>query len=483
VPRAARRRLHAALARLAGDATPAAAALLYELACDRAYGADFPNIRPWAGRAHAAAGRLGDAALLAGAEALLGLAEYRAGDIAAAERRRAAAADGLDRLDDPAIARRLDALFYTDWLELFLERYDDTIRHAQRGLTLAGRTGHLYLLDSLRVGATIGLLARGRLHDAHELADEAVDAARLDGNPQALSWALHARCRAAVLLGDTRPGVRDGEDALAAALAHDPSLLTRQTACRVAAALLDAGLPDRCAQVMLDAGGGPDLPHSEPGYRPIWYEALTRAALDLDQPDQARTWADRAHAAVADLPLPVARAAARRAHAAVLLAGGRPADAARQALAAAADAEHRGAVIDAARARILAGAALAAAGDQPTATATLQHAHAALDTCGARHLRDHAARQLRRLGHRVARQGRRTPSDPTADPLTAREREIAELVADGHTNRQIAARLYLSEKTIETHLSKLYAKLGVSTRGAMVATTRATGDPHTTDAQ
>jgi hypothetical protein len=290
---AARSRLQAARRTLAGDDAPESATLLYELASDRAYGADFPSIRAWATRAHAAL-RLDDAALLAGASALLGLADYRAGDFAGAESNLDEAADRLRRLDDDVVARRLDALFYTGWLALFLERFDDTVAHARRGLAVARRSGHGHLLDSFRVGATIALLARGHLRDAHELADDAVEAARLSGNPQALSWALQARCRAAVLLGDTRAGLRDGEDALALASGHDPSLLTRQAACRIAGAFLDAGQPDRCQQLMLVAAGGPELPYSEPGYRPLWYEALARAALAMASRPQ-RVGGTRAH--------------------------------------------------------------------------------------------------------------------------------------------------------------------------------------------
>ena len=51
--------------------------------------------------------------------------------------------------------------------------------------------------------------------------------------------------------------------------------------------------------------------------------------------------------------------------------------------------------------------------------------------------------------------------------LSGREREIAELVAEGKTNKAIAAELFLSEKTIESHLSRVFSKLGVSSRAAV----------------
>ena len=55
------------------------------------------------------------------------------------------------------------------------------------------------------------------------------------------------------------------------------------------------------------------------------------------------------------------------------------------------------------------------------------------------------------------------------DALTDREREVADLVATGITNREIAARLVLSEKTVERHLSRIFAKLGISSRAALAA--------------
>jgi DNA-binding NarL/FixJ family response regulator len=58
---------------------------------------------------------------------------------------------------------------------------------------------------------------------------------------------------------------------------------------------------------------------------------------------------------------------------------------------------------------------------------------------------------------------------PAAEPLSQRELEILELVAAGSTNREAAARLFISEATVKTHLLHIYAKLGVGDRAAAVA--------------
>ncbi|MFB6749493.1 response regulator [Streptomyces sp. NPDC056353] len=64
----------------------------------------------------------------------------------------------------------------------------------------------------------------------------------------------------------------------------------------------------------------------------------------------------------------------------------------------------------------------------------------------------------------------RAPKAPGGEPLSAREREVLALVARGTSNKEIARELFISEATVKTHLTHLYAKLGVSDRAAAVAT-------------
>jgi DNA-binding NarL/FixJ family response regulator len=106
------------------------------------------------------------------------------------------------------------------------------------------------------------------------------------------------------------------------------------------------------------------------------------------------------------------------------------------------------------------GRALAAVGERDAAIAVLQRAEEAFAGFGAERLRRDAARELRRLGRRV----QRLPAASGVDGLTAREREIAGLVAAGRTNREIAEQLVLSTRTVDAHLRRIYGKLGVRSR-------------------
>ena len=151
--------------------------------------------------------------------------------------------------------------------------------------------------------------------------------------------------------------------------------------------------------------------------------------------------------------------------AAIALHAGQPTIAAERALAAAAALESVAALWDAARARALAGRAFARAGERDRAVLELERAAAAFESFGSLRYRDQAERELRRLGrhfHHRTHAGTKDGSGLAA--LTERELQIARLVTDRKTNAQIAAELFLSHKTVETHLRNIFNKVGVETR-------------------
>jgi DNA-binding NarL/FixJ family response regulator len=201
------------------------------------------------------------------------------------------------------------------------------------------------------------------------------------------------------------------------------------------------------------------------GWRAYCLELLTRSWLALDRPAEAERAAASAAAWASIVQLPMAAAWADRAAAAVDLYAGDAAGAAKQALAAATVADEVGAPIEAALARALAGRALAQAGQNDRAVAELERAAGEFDRCGALRYRDEAERELGKLGHRVHRRTRPGKADATGlESLTGRELQVARLVVDRKTNPEIAADLFLSQKTVETHLRNIFRKLDVSSR-------------------
>ncbi len=472
-------RLTAALGGLADQGSPEAAALKLELAVDAIYTFDFPAMRAWAATAAADAAAIGAAPLEAAALALLGFAEYIPGATAVAGGHLDRAAAIVDHLADADLAHQLDATYYLCWAENFMERFERSLRHTERGIALSQASGQGHLLVPLMLGRVYALVARGRCAEACELAEVAEDAARLAANPQSLSWALWVRALAATAAGDHASALRSGEECMEVGRTVDDNVISATGGWVFGATLLAAGEPERCRAEVLKAGGGPDLDRVGSGVRCTCYELLTRAELALGRRVEAAGWAARAASAAAGLTLDVAQAAANRAQALVLVEAGEHARAAELALAAAAACERASAPIEAARSRVLAGRALALAGDREQAVPELERAERELAACGAPSYRAEAVRELERLGKRVrvdggggggGSSGGGGPGSSGASALvslTAREREVADLVAAGNTNREIASALYLSEKTVESHLSHIFTKLGVSSRARL----------------
>jgi DNA-binding CsgD family transcriptional regulator len=91
---------------------------------------------------------------------------------------------------------------------------------------------------------------------------------------------------------------------------------------------------------------------------------------------------------------------------------------------------------------------------------SLEDAAAAFDTLGSAGWAEHARADLARVGGRPPR---------ASGELTATEREIVDLAVDGLANKEIARALNLAVHTVEVHLSRIYRKLGVSSRNQLAA--------------
>jgi DNA-binding CsgD family transcriptional regulator len=101
---------------------------------------------------------------------------------------------------------------------------------------------------------------------------------------------------------------------------------------------------------------------------------------------------------------------------------------------------------------------------------------AAAWTAGRRLSADEARAEAIRVADAIATaSGRRTPAEDRAHGLTPRELEIVRLVADGHSDREIAEALFIGASTVRTHLTSLFGKLGVGSRTAAVAAVRRLG--------
>lgn len=118
---------------------------------------------------------------------------------------------------------------------------------------------------------------------------------------------------------------------------------------------------------------------------------------------------------------------------------------------------------EAARTRLL-GARARAEHEPEVAVAEAQLALAVFEDLGAGMDADATAALLRQLGVKAARMGPRG-----VGALTKREHEVLSLIAEGLSNPDIAARLYLSRKTVEHHVARVLAKLGVRSRGEAAA--------------
>jgi DNA-binding CsgD family transcriptional regulator len=458
-----------------------------------------------ASRDHLAeAGDVGRGATRVRALAELALVGYRLGD---AEAMASAARGTLDVADPDDPEQRMLAEYMTGASAAFGGRWQDAREPMQRALELlesdpALRDEPRYLPLALTAGVWMGEPER-----ALEFFDRRLQRAREAGALGVLPFALTLLAGGSMVLGRHWLGFAFADEAVQLGrelgyvvdLSTAQELMTWQLASRgrheEAQEALDearrlgaaAGVAEGAVQVELMeaysalcrgdldtatrvlerriATDGGRLPNGE--YELALAPELVEVYLAQGRTEEARDLAQRHVALHADSPSPLARAHAHRVRG---LTAADP-DEADAAFAAALDA-HQGwpDPLEAARTQLLRGARLRRDGRRTDARRELTSARAVFEELGFATWRDRADAELAASGSRARRGVRRDQS------LTAQEVRVALLVAQGLTNREIAASLFLSPKTVEHHVSAALRKTGVRSRTEL-AVALASADP------
>ncbi|MGW6688950.1 AAA family ATPase [Streptomyces sp. NPDC054961] len=444
-----------------------ALALGLELGSSAPHALPYPEVREDVLRTLELARRLGDEPAEAGALTTIALGETYGGDLATARELTDRAAARVDALADRELAGLCEPLARLSWAEFYLERYPDAERHAERGLALARRVVPLHLLPHLLLCKAIVLMNTCRPAPALELVDEAESIARGIGSDELLALVLSNKAQ--VLLVSLPPG-----DGGSLAVAEEAVALTGGRSswwaslawCVLSYTALHGGDPRRARSAMLRAGGGPELARLQPTMRPLFLEALVTAAVTTGDLADAEAWSAMAAADAERLGLPAQRASALRSAGQVLVGRGEPGPAADRYARAAEEAARSGATLWESQALLIASSLTARSGDPATAASQWHRGRRLADAGGA-----HLLTGLADLFPPPSPAPPRPPSAPALPRLTPREEEIAALVTEGLTTRAIAARLYVSPRTVDTHLNHIFSKLGVTTRSALAALT------------
>jgi DNA-binding CsgD family transcriptional regulator len=440
-------------------------ALRLELAMNLYWHGDFAAVAALTDELLATARVADDRLVVSLAAALGSLARSFNGEVQAALALLVEAQTAHASLRNERLAERTYLTHYISEAAIQLERSDDALSHLDRGLEVARATGQDATTGSWFGVAAHALLLKGQVAKAQTTADEALDVAALSRDDWRETWLLSAISLAAFWRGDSTRALESAQEMVARSQrAHPGTVLPGLARLRLGSALLAAGDAAAAARALraLDTESDRWLLDLQSG---CGWDTLIRAQLAQGELDAAERAIERAERAA---QLPQRAATVRCARSALLLARGDGAMAVRAGEAAVRLAEPAGNPLLSGRCRMQHGLALAATGKLDAGIAGLRAAEHLLWECGAAGEADAAARELRRLGQRVARRPR-TVDRAGISALSPRERDVAHHIAAGRTNREIAAALFLSEKTVENHLSRIYKKLDVHSRAALAA--------------
>jgi DNA-binding NarL/FixJ family response regulator len=395
-----------------------------------------------------------------------------AGNIPAALPGLREATAAVDALTDEECARDMDVLATLAWTETLLERDLDALRHFARGLEIATSTGLAPVTPYLLMGRCHALGRQGRLEEAVSSTVAARAAARALGIPvlAAFATALQASVvNAQQGPAAARPLAEEAVRALSPEQRDWPARVVRRIALRLR---FESGDPAG-TEAALSRACGTGLSEVEACTSPYWATVLMDMALAEGDDQRARRWADTAGQLAARTGLEGERAHATHARARLLRRLGQARQAADEAGRAANVYAVLGWPTDEASARLLRAQALDEVRDWRAAESELAIVRRLAESTGSALLLRAAVAHQRRTGARAGRLA--GPKAPDAFGLTRREWEIARMVVGGASNADIAGALYVTVKTVESHLTKIFRKVGARSRNSLIAVLGAGG--------
>jgi ATP/maltotriose-dependent transcriptional regulator MalT len=439
-----------------GDDDRLRAEALQALAFTAMIGGDIPRALEQAQSSLALAERLGDPHALALAACRTALNQFLSG--LGVDRELFERAVGLeDQLDElpfewlPSYAYAGVAVMADDFdtaRNLYDRLTEDAITHGDE------RAVPTLLFAVSELECRVGDWARAARHSA-----EAVERSRQTELSTVRAWSLYAQALVQAHLGNVDAARAAAEEGLGLAQAAGAVAQTTQIVATLGFLELSLGAPEAAvahlsplSEVVVAFGVG------EPGvvrFMPNQIEALTA----LGQLETARTLLARLADRAESLDRISMRAAVARCEAMVAAAEG-DFDRARGCLAAALNQHARlQEPFELGRTLLAEGTIERRAKQRAAARRTLTRALELFDSLGAALWAEKAASQLAQIPGRA----------PADSGLTKSEHGVASLAADGLSNKQIAGRMFITVRTVEAHLTKIYAKLGVRSRGELAA--------------
>jgi DNA-binding CsgD family transcriptional regulator len=295
-----------------------------------------------------------------------------------------------------------------------------------------------------------------------DVAERLLDEWAESSDSELLLWPMYERCRAllAVGRGDTAAALAWGDEAVARARRTGSNWDLLEATRALGAARLLSREPETAAELLRRAWDHTEREGvSDPGAFPAAPE-LVEALVELEEIGESSAVAARLGELSEAQDHPWGIVTTRRCRAAIRLGQTYDDHDVSELEDVAVEYARLGLAFDAARSVLVLGRSQRRHRKWGAARDTLGRAAAAFDDLGSHGWADASRAELDRVGARKA---------PDAGELTRAERRVAELAAQGLTNKEIAQRLVVTVSTVEFHLSKTYAKLGIRSRAQLAA--------------